>query len=135
MGQCAALSQEDYMGAVASRQIKYLTWQPADIAMRLYDGVAVLRYRAQLEVVFGEHKIPLVATATPTSMRIVMDSGQSSGRKRLPSDRQSLRGQGETKGATPSATRSKTAGPRRRYRLWRIASPAQRRLRLANRAV
>jgi len=47
------------VGAVASGQLKYLTWQPADIAMRLYDGVAVLRYRAQLEVVFGEHKIPL----------------------------------------------------------------------------
>jgi hypothetical protein len=57
----AALSKEDYMGAIASGQLKYLTWQPANIAVRLYDGVAVLRYRAQLEVVFGGHKIPLGA--------------------------------------------------------------------------
>ncbi|MBB3018931.1 hypothetical protein FHR70_001985 [Microvirga lupini] len=54
-----ALSKQDYMGAIASGQLKYLTWQPGDIAVRLYDGVAVLRYRAQLEVVFGGHKVPL----------------------------------------------------------------------------
>jgi hypothetical protein len=55
----ATLSKEDYMGAIASGQLKYLTWQPADIAVRLYNKVAVLRYRSQLEVVFGGHKIPL----------------------------------------------------------------------------
>jgi hypothetical protein len=55
----AALSNEDYMGAIASGQLKYLTWQPADIAVRLYGGGAVIRYRAQLELVFGGHKIPL----------------------------------------------------------------------------
>lgn len=54
-----ALSKEDYLGAVASGQIKYLTWKPADIAVRLYDGVAVIRYSAQLEVVFNGHKIAL----------------------------------------------------------------------------
>ena len=47
------------MGAIASGQLKYVTWQPGDIAVRLYDGVGILRYRAQLEVVFGGHKIPL----------------------------------------------------------------------------
>jgi Domain of unknown function (DUF4440) len=55
----AALSKEDYMGSIVSGQLKYLTWQPADIAVRLYNKVAVLRYRSQLEVVFGGHKIPL----------------------------------------------------------------------------
>jgi hypothetical protein len=55
----AALSREDYLGAIASGQLKYLKWQPADIAVRLYDGVAVLRYRAELELVFGGHAIPL----------------------------------------------------------------------------
>jgi len=54
-----ALSKQYYMGAIASGQLKYLTWQPSDIAVRLYNGVAVLRYRAQLEVVFGGQKIPL----------------------------------------------------------------------------
>jgi hypothetical protein len=55
----AALSNEDYMGAIASGQLKYLTWQPAEIAVRLYGEGAILRYRAQLELVFGGHKIPL----------------------------------------------------------------------------
>ena len=55
----AALSKEDYLGSIVSGQLKYLTWQPADIAVRLYNKVAVLRYRSQLEVVFGGHKIPL----------------------------------------------------------------------------
>jgi hypothetical protein len=55
----AALSNEEYMNAIASGQLKYLTWQPGDIAVRLYTGNAVIRYRAQLEIVFGGHKIPL----------------------------------------------------------------------------
>ncbi|MBY5396090.1 nuclear transport factor 2 family protein [Rhizobium leguminosarum] len=55
----ATLSKEEYLGAIASGQIKYLIWEPADIAVRLYDGVAVLRYRAQLEVVFGGHTVAL----------------------------------------------------------------------------
>ncbi len=54
----AALSKEEYLGAVASGHLKYLTWQPADIAVRLYDGAAVIRYRAQLEAVFGGYKVP-----------------------------------------------------------------------------
>ena len=54
-----ALSKQDYLTSIASGQLKYLTWQPGDIAVRLYDGVAVLRYRAQLEVVFDGHKVPL----------------------------------------------------------------------------
>lgn len=55
----ATLSRDEYLGAIASGQIRYLTWEPAEIAVRLYDGAAVLRYRAQLEVVFGGHKVPL----------------------------------------------------------------------------
>lgn len=54
-----ALSKQDYLGAIAFGQLKYLTWQPSDIAVRLYDGLGVLRYRAQLQVVFGGHKVPL----------------------------------------------------------------------------
>lgn len=55
----AALSKEEYLAAIASGQIRYLTWEPADIAVRLYDSGAVIRYRAQLEVVFSGHKVPL----------------------------------------------------------------------------
>ena len=55
----AVLSKDEYLGAIASRQIRYLTWEPADIAVRLYGGAAVIRYRAQLEVVFTGHQVPL----------------------------------------------------------------------------
>jgi hypothetical protein len=54
-----ALSKDEYLGAVASGQIRYLSWVPADIAVRLYGTTAVMRYRAQLEVVFGGHQVPL----------------------------------------------------------------------------
>lgn len=54
-----ALSRDEYLGAIASGQISYLTWEPADIAVRLYDSGAVIRYRAQLEVTFSGHKVPL----------------------------------------------------------------------------
>lgn len=55
----AALSKEEYLTAIASGQIRYLTWEPADIAVRLYDSGAVIRYRAKLEVVFHGHSVPL----------------------------------------------------------------------------
>lgn len=55
----AALSREQYLGAIAAGHIRYLTWEPGDIAVRLYETVAVIRYRAQLEVVFGGHEVPL----------------------------------------------------------------------------
>jgi hypothetical protein len=54
-----ALSRDDYMGAIASGQLNYLTWLPGEIAVRLYGDAAVIRYRAQLEVVFGGHPMPL----------------------------------------------------------------------------
>lgn len=54
-----ALSKDEYLGSIASGQIRYLTWEPADIAVRLYDTAAVIRYRARLEVLFGGHKVPL----------------------------------------------------------------------------
>jgi hypothetical protein len=55
----AALSKEEYLGAIASGHIRYLVWEPAHIEVRLYQSCAVIRYRAQLEVVFGGQKIPL----------------------------------------------------------------------------
>ncbi|MBB3742447.1 hypothetical protein FHT80_001606 [Rhizobium sp. BK226] len=55
----AALSKDEYLGAIASGQIRYLTWEPAEIDVRLYGSGAVIRYRAQLEVIFSGHKVPL----------------------------------------------------------------------------
>jgi hypothetical protein len=52
-----ALSKNDYLGAIASGQIKYLAWEPGRIAVRYHHSHAVIRYRARLEVVFGGHKV------------------------------------------------------------------------------
>jgi hypothetical protein len=52
-----ALSKNDYLGAIASGQIKYLAWEPGPIAVRHHQRHAVIRYRARLEVVFGGHKV------------------------------------------------------------------------------
>ena len=54
----AALSKAEYLGAVAGEHIKYLVWEPGDIAVRLGAANAVIRYRARLEVVFGGLKVP-----------------------------------------------------------------------------
>jgi hypothetical protein len=52
-----ALSKDDYLGAVASGHIEYISWEAGAIAVRL-QGNAVIRYRARLEVVFGGHRVP-----------------------------------------------------------------------------
>lgn len=54
-----ALSKEEYLGAIATGYIKYEKWEPEEIVVRLYQNSAVIRYRAQLEVTFGGHKVPL----------------------------------------------------------------------------
>ena len=44
-------SKEQYLGAVAEGEINYLRWEPeAEIEVRLYGPVALIRYRAQLEM-------------------------------------------------------------------------------------
>jgi len=55
------LSKDEYLGAIAAGQISYLRWEPEAIAVRLSGDCAVLRYCAQLEVIFGGHKVPLSA--------------------------------------------------------------------------
>ncbi|MDB5620592.1 nuclear transport factor 2 family protein [Tardiphaga sp.] len=52
------LSKAEYLGAVAGGHIKYLVWEPGDIAVRLQETSAVIRYRARLEVMFGGHQVP-----------------------------------------------------------------------------
>jgi hypothetical protein len=53
----AALSKAEYLGAVAGGHIRYLLWEPGDIAVRLYATSAMIRYRARLAVVFGGHEV------------------------------------------------------------------------------
>jgi hypothetical protein len=54
----ATLSKAEYLGAVAGGHINYLVWEPDNIAVRLQQTSAVIRYRARLEVVFGGHHVP-----------------------------------------------------------------------------
>lgn len=54
-----ALSKEEYLGAIATGYIRYEKWEPEEIVVRLHQKSAVIRYRAQLEVTFGGHKVPL----------------------------------------------------------------------------
>ena len=52
------LSREDYLGAIASGHMRYVSWEPEAISVRLYGMAAVLRYQAQLEIVFAGHAVP-----------------------------------------------------------------------------
>lgn len=54
----SSLSKDEYLGAVVAGHIDYVYWQPEDIAVRMQGDCAVVRYRAQLEVIFGGHKVP-----------------------------------------------------------------------------
>jgi hypothetical protein len=53
-----SLSRDEYLGEIASGDLKYLVWEPAEIAVHLYDGVAVIRYQSDLEVVSGGRHVP-----------------------------------------------------------------------------
>ena len=53
-----ALSKQQYLGGISSGQIRYLYWEPESIAVRLYESVAVIRYRSQLEIIVQDRHIP-----------------------------------------------------------------------------
>jgi hypothetical protein len=53
-----SLSKDKYLGAIATGHIKYLIWEPEEIEVRIYDNAAVIRYQAQLGVIFGGHIVP-----------------------------------------------------------------------------
>jgi hypothetical protein len=52
------MSRDEYLSAVESGTIKYLLWEPEDIAVRFHGHAAVLRYRARREVMFGGSHLP-----------------------------------------------------------------------------
>ncbi|POH63000.1 DUF4440 domain-containing protein [Cryobacterium zongtaii] len=53
-----ALSRDEYLGAIASGQINYLSWEAGPIVVRLHGDTASIRYAATLEVVFIEQHVP-----------------------------------------------------------------------------
>jgi hypothetical protein len=53
-----SLSREEYLGEIASGHLKYLAWEPSEIAVHLYDKAAFIRYQSDLEVVSGGRHVP-----------------------------------------------------------------------------
>ena len=54
------LSKEQYLGKIASGELNYQVWEPdAPIDVRLYDRVALIRYRSQLDIVDSGHQVGL----------------------------------------------------------------------------
>jgi hypothetical protein len=52
------LTRDNYLGAIAVGRLRYQSWEPEDIAVRLYGSNAIIRYRASLEVTFEGHRLP-----------------------------------------------------------------------------
>ncbi|HKY90083.1 MAG TPA: nuclear transport factor 2 family protein [Nevskiaceae bacterium] len=46
-----ALSKPEYLGLIASGDLRYLEWAPEDVQVRLFGDAAVIRYRAPLRIV------------------------------------------------------------------------------------
>lgn len=46
----ASYTREEYLGKVEAGELNYLKWQPGEISVRLFADVALLRYRADLEM-------------------------------------------------------------------------------------
>jgi len=53
-----ALSREQYLAAVADGEIRYLVWEPGPMEVRVHDGVALIRYKALLQLASGPHVRP-----------------------------------------------------------------------------
>src|SRR5205823_572737 len=45
-----SLSKEEYLGGIASGQLKYLVWEPDAIEARVYGSAAVIRYQSHIEI-------------------------------------------------------------------------------------
>lgn len=45
-----ALSKDQYLDAVAAGEIRYLVWEPGPMDVRVHGRVALVRYRAQLQL-------------------------------------------------------------------------------------
>jgi hypothetical protein len=46
-----SLSKEQYLGGIASGQLKYLMFEPDAIEVRVYGDAAVIRYQSQIQIV------------------------------------------------------------------------------------
>ena len=55
----SVLSKEHYLGRIASGEFDYRVWEPMSIEVRLYGQVALIRYRAQLQIAVRGEVSPL----------------------------------------------------------------------------
>ena len=53
----AVLNKEQYLGAIAAGHISYISWEPGPMDVRHSGTFATIRYRADLEVIFGGHRV------------------------------------------------------------------------------
>jgi Domain of unknown function (DUF4440) len=53
-----SLSGEGYLDEIASGQLKYVLWEPAEIHVHLCDHIAIIRYQSELEVIANGCPIP-----------------------------------------------------------------------------
>ena len=53
----ALLNKGQYLGAIATGQITYVSWEPGPIDVRHSGASATVRYQADLEVIFGGHRV------------------------------------------------------------------------------
>jgi phage baseplate assembly protein W len=52
-----AISKEDYIGGIASGELVYHAFEPADdIAVRLYGDAAAVRYQARIDIRFSDQR-------------------------------------------------------------------------------
>ena len=51
-------TKAEYMGDIASGEIDYHIWEPETIAVRLNGDIAVVRYRAEMEITVGGREFP-----------------------------------------------------------------------------
>jgi len=54
-----SISKDQYLGGIESGDINYLVWEPETIEVRLYGQGAVIRYRAQIEIIVMGQKASL----------------------------------------------------------------------------
>ncbi|MEV6319346.1 nuclear transport factor 2 family protein [Streptomyces sp. NPDC051776] len=52
------LSKDAYLQAIATGDIDYVEWEPGPIDVRVHGNAAVIRYRATLEVIFNQRRVP-----------------------------------------------------------------------------
>lgn len=57
-----ALSLDEYLGEIASGSIRYLRWEPETIIVREAQDIAVIRYRAEIEMMSDGVALPLFRT-------------------------------------------------------------------------